>query len=196
MAVHADIYKCTNNGSIEFSDNQCKGDTKELYYKDTVYDIQRREREKQKAKLQRAQEAQQRKTMQDAQQVIGLIEASRIEEAHSYAGQSGLDFDKLLAIYQENLREQQQQQELERQSRLIAQQQEELEDQERKARRQSRNSSFTSGPTESQWLHDPFSGTTMPRTGGGYTDPRTGTFYHDVGGGVVNTRTGQFTPTH
>jgi len=51
-------------------------------------------------------------------------------------------------------------------------------------------------PTESQWLHDPFTGNTMPRTGGGYTDPRTGTFYHDTGGGVVNTRTGEFTPTH
>jgi len=47
-----------------------------------------------------------------------------------------------------------------------------------------------------QWLHDPFTGNMMPRTGIGYTDPRTGTFYHDTGSGVVNTRTGEFIPTH
>jgi len=47
-----------------------------------------------------------------------------------------------------------------------------------------------------KWLHDPFTGNTMPRTGRGYTDPRTGTFYVDSGGGVVNTRTGKFIPTH
>ena len=58
---------------------------------------------------------------------------------------------------------------------------------------------YVTTPSETpkpQNLHDPFSGTVMPRTGAGYTDPRTGTFYHDVGPGVVNTRTGQFTPTH
>lgn len=53
--------------------------------------------------------------------------------------------------------------------------------------------SIQSGP---QWLHDPFSGRMMPRSGAGYVDPRSGTFYHDVGPGVVNTRTGEFTPTN
>lgn len=62
--------------------------------------------------------------------------------------------------------------------------------------KESYASEFLAEPAKSQWLHDPFSGNSMPRTGAGYTDPRTGTFYHNVGSGVVNTRTGQFTPTH
>ena len=50
--------------------------------------------------------------------------------------------------------------------------------------------------TKPKWLHDPYTGNTMTRTGSGYTDPRTGTFYQDSGGGVVNSRTGEFSPTH
>ncbi|EGV29598.1 hypothetical protein ThidrDRAFT_3190 [Thiorhodococcus drewsii AZ1] len=203
LGVNADIFKCTTNGSVTYSNVPCEGEDVETYYKDTEYDIQRRIAEKEEQERVRLLAAQQAERERQVRQIIGLVEAGRIEDARTYADRSGLDFDKVVVFYKDIL----QKQELERQRRLAAQRQALLEEQEEVARRRrnalifddepeissSRSLSTLSSP---QWLHDPFLGTTMPRSGGGYVDPRNGTFYHDVGPGVVNTRTGQFTPTH
>jgi hypothetical protein len=201
--VNSDIFKCTTNGSVTYFNVPCEGDAVETYYKDTEYDIQRRIAERKEQERTRLLAAQQAERERQVRQIIGLVEAGRVADARSYADRFGLDFDKVIAFYKDLL----QKQELERQRRLAAQRQALLEEQEAAARRRRNalmfddepeisSSSSLSAPSSPQWLHDPFSGTTMPRSGSGYVDPRNGTFYRDVGGGVVNTRTGQFTPTH
>lgn len=213
FSANADIYKCTTNGSVTYSNLPCEGEKVETYYKETEYDIQRREIEKKEKERINFLKKQQAEREQQALQVISLIEAKRVEDARAYAEKFGLDFEKVVAVYKQLLHEQ----EIDRQRRIANNR----EIQRRREQTSSNNEldsyltllpksasqpsaplSFSvpstpqSLPSTPQSLYDPFSGTRMPRSGGGYIDPKTGTFYHDVGPGVVNTRTGQFTPTH
>lgn len=105
--AQADIYKCTTHGRVTFSDAPCQGETAEIYHQDTEYDIQRREQAQQAAERESALATRRAKAEQDARQVIGLLQAGRLEDARSYAAQANLDFNQMVATNQEKLREQQ-----------------------------------------------------------------------------------------